>query len=229
MDHSDLSGTPSSAEIEAARASISRGTEALRVVPPKRILDQLLELAILLSNWAPRMNLTAHRGPEAIAQRLILDAIALFQVLPSFEKLTDLGSGAGFPYLPIAILHPEREFLSVEARSRRVSFQRTVVRTLGLQNIQIENSRIEDLEPSPGDAAVAQALAEPSQARDYLSPWVRPGGWIAIPGTPESMGSPPANPPGFSGAEVRTYRVPELELERRVWFAQRDSDATESA
>ena len=164
-----------------------------------------------------------HRGPAAIALRLVVDAIALFEVLPRFEKLVDLGSGAGFPYLPIAILHPEREFLSIEARSRRVSFQRTAVRTLGLENVEVRSGRIEDLEPEPADAAVAQALAEPPHARDYLLPWVKAGGWLAIPGTPDSLTPPPATDAPLERGEVRVYRVPEIELERRVWVAHKGS------
>ncbi|MDP6980034.1 MAG: 16S rRNA (guanine(527)-N(7))-methyltransferase RsmG [Myxococcota bacterium] len=221
MDHNERDGQESAQDRAETRGTIMRGLEALRRAPHRDHVEQLVDLATLLADWAPRMNLTAHRGPVAIAQRLILDAIALFEVLPSFTRIVDLGSGAGFPYLPVAILHPEREFTSVEARSRRVSFQKTVVRNLGLENVDVLLGRIESLEPRLGDAAIAQALAEPERARDYLLPWVEPGGWLAIPGTPDSLATPPPTTEGLESFQVRDYRVPETEIPRKVWIAHR--------
>ncbi len=221
MDHKERVEQVTGHDREATTATIMRGIEALRRAPPRDQVEQLVDLALLLADWAPRMNLTAHKGSLAIAQRLILDAIALFEVLPPFTRIVDLGSGAGFPYLPVAILYPEREFLSVEARSRRVSFQKTVVRNLGLENVEVLLGRIESLDPKPGDAGIAQALAEPARARDYLMPWVASGGWIAIPGTPDSLATPPSRIEGLDSGEVRDYRVPETGIDRKVWVARR--------
>jgi 16S rRNA (guanine527-N7)-methyltransferase len=166
------------------------------------------------------MNLTGHRGADAIARRLILDAVALFNVLPDFDSLADLGSGAGFPGLPIAILYPDRRLVSVEARAKRVSFQRAVVRKLGLENVEIIQSRIENVEPVVCQAVVAQAVVPPDQIAALLLPWCRSDGWIAAPGTPESLAEIPPETAGTEPGEIRRYQVPLAGSDRRVWLTR---------
>lgn len=205
------------------RCTIVRGLETLQLYPVATIIDRLARLAMFLSDWAPRMNLTGHRGADKIARRLILDALALIKALPDFENLADLGSGAGFPGLPIAILFPERAVVSVEARSRRVSFQRTVVRELGIVNVTILHGRIESLDPLTADGVVAQAVAPPERVLDWMLPWCEDGGWIAIPGSKASLASPPPPAPSHERAEVRRYRVPLQGTDRRVWLARKRS------
>ena len=180
-------------------------------------VSALLTLAQLVENWGQRMNLTAHRTAEAVVGRLILDAAALLAVSPSFTSLADLGSGAGFPGLPIAILRPDVQVTLVDSRERRHHFQRAVRRELGLSNIEPLRGRLEDLVAAPHDAVLAQALAKPLQALEWMRPWARPGGWLLIPSTldgPELPGSE-----GLASAEVRPYHVPHGP-DRRLWVGQ---------
>lgn len=206
-------------EYEVARRTIELGLEALQVRRDTDTLHRFARLSVILAEWAPKMNLTGHRGAEAIAQRLVLDAVALISSLPPYERLVDLGSGAGFPGLPIAVLFPDRELISVEARSKRVSFQKTVVRELGLTNVKVRLGRIEELEPAPCDGVVAQAVAAPDKVVDLMLPWCEANGWMAIPGTPASLAAPPPAAATHSEPEVRTYQVPLGGAERRVWLA----------
>lgn len=210
-------------ELETTRQTLAQGLEALRLHPGQPTTDKLARLAVLLADWAPKMNLTGHRGPDAIARRLILDAIALANVLPDFDSLADLGSGAGFPGLPIAILFPDRPVISVEARAKRVSFQRTVVRSLALENVSIIQGRVEDLVPSPCQGVVAQAVAAPEKVIAWMSPWCRSDGWMAVPGSPESLAHLPELPdsdPTCEAGEIRRYQVPLQGADRRVWLTR---------
>lgn len=186
----------------------------------------LAALATLLAQWAARMNLTGHRTPEAIARRLILDALALGSVLPGAgpgepgpASLADLGSGAGFPGLPLAIRWPRCRVTLVDARERRHHFQRAAVRTLGLVNVGPRRGRIEALEPEPHALVVAQALAQPEQAIAWMLPWVAPGGWLVLPRTADAPELPPA--PGLVDAQLRSYRVPLEGPARALWMARR--------
>ena len=184
----------------------------------------LCTLAELLAQWAARMNLTGHRTPEAIARRLILDALALGRALPVHApaSLVDLGSGAGFPGLPLAICWPRTRVTLVEARERRHHFQRAAVRALGLVNAEPRRGRIEALSAEPHEVAVAQALAGPDQAVSWMRPWVAPGGWLALARTPESP--EPATPAGFETGRSISYQVPCSGPTRALWVARRAVD-----
>jgi 16S rRNA (guanine527-N7)-methyltransferase len=202
---------------------IKSGLERLEVDDCVVTAERLSELVFLLFTWAPKMNLTGHRTPDMIATRLVLDAVAMASRIPSFTSLADLGSGAGFPGLPIAVAFPARRIVSVEARSRRVFFQRHVVRELGLQNVEVLEGRIEEIEPVEQDCVVAQALAPPVRVLDYMAPWCREGGILAIPGTSESLEfEVPPGPPVFGG-EILRYSASPADPDRLVWVARKQT------
>lgn len=200
---------------DPARA-LEEGVSVLGMALEAESLERLLSLAELLAEWARQLNLTAHRTPEAIVRRLVLDALALGQHLPPADRIVDLGSGAGFPGLPLAVLRPDAEVLLVEARERRHHFQRAAIRELGLMNAQAVRGRIEALEPSPAQGVVAQALARPRAAVELALPWTASGGWIALPGAE----TPPEPGPcsGISRSEVRHYQVPCGGPARTLWL-----------
>lgn len=197
---------------------IAAGAEALgrRLLPENA--RQLLDLAELLSTWAERTNLTGFRGAADIVRGLVLDALAMEQELPQAHRIADLGSGAGFPGLPLAILRPEAEIWLVDSRERRHHFQRAAVRTLRLTNVQAVRGRIEQLEPRPCGGVVAQALARPARAVRLALRWCEPGAWIAIPG-----GAQPPDPGVIGEVETegsRSYRVPLSDRPRTLWLGR---------
>jgi 16S rRNA (guanine527-N7)-methyltransferase len=206
---------------EPAHELLRQGLNELGLPDAPRHRVALLELAQLLERWAQRMNLTAHRGLEAIVQGLLLEAAALSSQLPAdLPSLVDLGSGAGFPGLPLAILRPDCQILLVDSREKRHHFQRAAIRQLQLANATALRGRIEDLEPWPGAAVVAQALAAPARAISLMLPWAEPGGLLALPGgsvAPEVPGSLE----GVEAPEVRHYAVPCRGPSRTLWLARR--------
>jgi 16S rRNA (guanine527-N7)-methyltransferase len=104
----------------------------LTVPPP--ILPQLSSYLDLLLKWNARTNLTAIRDPEEIVRRHFGESLFAARHLdPKVLTVLDLGSGAGFPGLPIAIFHPEIQVMLAESQNKKVSFLREVVRTLGLR------------------------------------------------------------------------------------------------
>jgi 16S rRNA (guanine527-N7)-methyltransferase len=193
----------------------------LRLRVPADQVEALLRLACLLERWGQRINLSGHRDVESIVARLILDAAALSRLLPSVASLVDLGSGAGFPGLPIAVLRPDCALLLVEAREKRHHFQRAAIRELGLRNVSLLRGRAERLAPRPGAAVVAQAIAEPGQALRWMLPWAEVGGILALPGGE----SPPvvADAPGVVQTGILAYRVPGEGPQRSLWLGRRTS------
>jgi 16S rRNA (guanine527-N7)-methyltransferase len=177
----------------------------------------LLDLARLVDRWGARINLTGRRGLLEIVQGLLLDSAALVAQLPEVESLADLGSGAGFPGIPAAILRPRCRVTLIEARMKRHHFQRAASRALGLHNATPILGRAEDLEPSPHAAVVAQAIAQPGAALALMVPWVASGGIAILPGG--------ADPPCATHTRVNLermirYRIPCGGPERTLWVGR---------
>jgi len=224
-DHNHQDPDPDAVR-EHVSALMADGLERLGRPVDAPIRERLVDLVYLVASWAPRMNLTGHKTPDAIARHLVLDAVALACRLPDFGELADLGSGAGFPGLPVAILYPDRNVVTVEARSRRVFFQRHVVRELGLTNVEILEGRIEEVPHRELDCVVAQALAPPAKALDYMMAWSRQGGTLAIPGTVESLDFEVPDDLEVAHYRVEDYLAPlGAPSNRRLWLGRKESGA----
>jgi 16S rRNA (guanine527-N7)-methyltransferase len=212
---------PSSDSETAVAAYLERGLAELAPETPADQVERLARLVQLVSEWAGRINLTSHRDPIALAGHLVLDAAALAASLPELaaaERLADLGSGIGFPGLPIAVLHPSLEVVLVESRSRRHHLQREIRRRLGLTRVIPILGRSDEVEVRPADVVVAQAMTRPEQALREMGRWSRPGGLVVL---PASEGAErPQWPPGLDAPVLREYRVPQIGRLRRLWVAR---------
>jgi 16S rRNA (guanine527-N7)-methyltransferase len=205
----------------AARRRLASATASLPLRLPEGAPEQLLTLCELLAAWAARISLTAHREPGAILDRLVLDALALAAAIPAASSIADLGSGAGFPGLPFAVIFPDRQVTLIEARERKHHFQREAVRRLQLENARPLLGRSDALAPEPHGLVVAQAMAKPMQALPQLLPWASPGAWLAIPGGEEPP--PIGSVAGVEASEIRRYRVPLTDLPRTLWLGRRSA------
>ena len=114
---------------------------------PDRLPPLLSNYLDLLVRWNARTNLTAIRSPEEMVRRhfgeSIFAADRLRDSIP--PNLLDLGSGAGFPGVPIALLYPEIAVTLAESQNKKASFLREVCRTLTLPNVEVWGGRAEDL------------------------------------------------------------------------------------
>jgi 16S rRNA (guanine527-N7)-methyltransferase len=120
------------------------------VPPPKNMMPRLSTYLDLLLKWNARTNLTAIRDPEEIVRRHFGESLFAGQNLgtPLPDTLLDLGSGAGFPGLPIALLHPDLPVTLAESQNKKATFLREVVRTLELPNVEVWAARAESLPPA---------------------------------------------------------------------------------
>ena len=141
-------------------------------------------LALLLA-WNERMNLTAIREPEEIVTRHFLDGLSCALVTADLNqsRLIDVGTGAGFPGLPLKILYPELQLTLVDSVAKKTDFLRAVVAELGLTGVTVVAERAEIIGRLPQhraqyDWAVARAVAELRVLLEYLLPLCRPGGHL---------------------------------------------------
>jgi 16S rRNA (guanine527-N7)-methyltransferase len=197
--------------------ALRRGLEALALEATPAQVEALYAFASRLSEWSQRMNLTGHRTLETITDRLVLEACALASVLPPLPSLADLGSGAGIPGIPVAILRGDCRVTLVESRERRHHFQRAVVRELGLSNVDPRLGRAEQLESRPHSGVVAQAMAQPERALAWMLPWAEPGGLLLLPLAADAM---PPEHPELTPEPSRSYRAPGGP-ERSLWIGRK--------
>lgn len=210
-------------DLDRIDARIEASLESLAIAVDAGARRRLAALSLLVAQWNERMNLTGHREPERIADRLAVPAVCLAEALPDFGSLADLGSGAGFPGLPIAILRPEARITLVESRERRHHFQRAAIREIEIANATPLRGRIEEIEAIPHEVALAQAVGPPSEVLAMIRGWVRPGGLLGIPASGHA--TPPTSAAGTSAIEVRRYRTPDPDApgrfeERAVWLSR---------
>jgi 16S rRNA (guanine527-N7)-methyltransferase len=99
----------------------------------------------LLKKWGRRMNLTALEDDEAIVNRHFLEPIAVSDLLEEHGTLVDLGSGNGFPAVPLKVMHPGLELVLVEASEKKSAFLWAVIREIGLEKARVETRRVEKL------------------------------------------------------------------------------------
>jgi 16S rRNA (guanine527-N7)-methyltransferase len=127
----------------AERQQLIAGGAALGVEIDSDAESRFAAYADLLGLWSTRVNLIACPTAAELVDRHFLDSLAVDPLLPADGAVADLGSGAGFPGLPLAIVNPERRIVLVEARRRRASFLREARRTLALENLEVLEQRAE--------------------------------------------------------------------------------------
>jgi len=131
-----------------------------------------------LRRWARRSNLVGSTESGAL-ERHVSDSLAAADLLPRAARVVDLGSGAGFPGIPLAIARPDLDLTLVEVRERRVHFLRHVVRMLDLR-CRVERCRIENPPEIPFAYALLRAVAAPPRAAEMARAWVAEDGEIWI-------------------------------------------------
>jgi 16S rRNA (guanine527-N7)-methyltransferase len=137
-------------------------------------------LALLLERNA-QFNLTAIREPDEIRRRHFADSLELLKVCDfTAKRVADVGSGAGFPGLPLKIAEPSLELTLVEATGKKCAFLREVCDTLGLEGVTVLHARAEELGHGPlrerFDIAVSRGVARFSALAELCLPLVRVGG-----------------------------------------------------
>ena len=138
-----------------------------------------------LLEWNQKFNLTAIRDAESIRTKHFLDSfscVLAWRAAPP-DQLIDVGTGAGFPGLPLKILYPNLKLTLVESVGKKAMFCQHIVRMLGLEQVDVIQARAEDLGQNPlyrerYDWAVARAVANLNVLSEYLIPLVRVGGSV---------------------------------------------------
>ena len=193
----------------ADRERLRGGAADLGQVLDSAALDRFAAYVRLLDQWRDSANLISCRDAAELVERHLLDSLACAWPCGAARDVADLGSGAGLPGIPLAIVDPARRVVLVEPRRRRASFLRQVRRELQLEQVEVREMRAEDLDAtsgiSPVDVAIARAVWSDEVGATVAAPWLRSGGFLL------SMRAD-SHPPPAAGARLRfeqsfTYRA----------------------
>jgi 16S rRNA (guanine527-N7)-methyltransferase len=197
------------------RAKLDAGLERLGLELPEAVRDGLIAYVELLAKWNKAYNLTAVRDPQEMVIRHLLDSLAVVPHLTG-QRIIDVGTGGGLPGIPLSLVFPERQFVLLDANSKKTRFLVQAKAALGLENVTVVHSRVEDYRPAqPFDIVITRAFASVADiligSRHLLTP---EGEFLAMKGVvPEEELA--ALPPGCRLIEVIPLTVPGLEQEQR--------------
>ena len=165
---------------------LTRGLEKWNIALTDRQISQFERYYELLIQKNEVMNLTAITDRAEVQEKHFLDSLALTQAvsLSGRETVIDVGTGAGFPGIPLKILFPEMKIVLADALQKRIGFLQEVIETLELADITTVHGRAEDLGHDPlyreqFDLCVSRAVAPLNILSEYCLPFVKTGGIFA--------------------------------------------------
>lgn len=144
-------------------------------------LEQFFTYKELLIEWNKKMNLTAIEQEEDIITKHFIDSLSIASYIPDTAKVIDIGTGAGFPGIPLKILRKDLSITLLDSLNKRITFLEEVIRNLSLENIQAVHARAEELAHKEEyreqyDIAVSRAVAPMHTLLEYMLPYVKIGG-----------------------------------------------------
>ncbi|MGB8888219.1 MAG: 16S rRNA (guanine(527)-N(7))-methyltransferase RsmG [Candidatus Korobacteraceae bacterium] len=157
-------------------------TDDAELPPP--LLEQLQVYLDLLLRWNARINLTAVRHPEQVVTRHFGESLFAAGVLfgdrtANSGSLADVGSGAGFPGIPIKLFEPELELVLIESQSKKATFLREVLRALHLDGAEVFGGRAEEWGKT-ADLVTLRAVEQFERALPVAAKLVAPGGRLCL-------------------------------------------------
>lgn len=163
------------------RELLTAGLRELGVAECPSAADNLLRYSEILREKNKVMNLTAITDPTEIVTRHFLDCAALVPYMPQDGRVLDVGTGAGFPGIPLKIAFPEVEVVLLDSLNKRVKFLNEVIGQLSLSKITAVHGRAEDFARQKDyreqfDLVVSRAVANLSSLSEYCLPYVKVGG-----------------------------------------------------
>ena len=163
------------------RQAIEQGAREVGLDITDRSLDLFEVFVAELIKWNSKINLTAITDNNDIAAKHIIDSLFMARFVGNSERVLDIGSGAGLPAIPLKIVKPETDVVSVDAIGKKINFQRHISRLLKFHSFEALHTRIEDLQKSRGgnfEVITSRAFSSLAQFTSLAAPLLAPGGRI---------------------------------------------------
>lgn len=200
---------------------LKRGAEVLGIDGlSEGLADRLMLFAEELLRWNRKINLTSITEMEEVVEKHLLDSLVLVGLLGQSARILDVGSGAGIPVIPLALAMPHQTFYSLDSVGKKINFQRHIKRQFGLENLEIQCARIEEivgLNPAwqGFDVVVARAVAHVNDLLKMALPVIKPGGLLIAMKGPEGEEELLA----IESKWLSNYELPEILVKYRLPFS----------
>jgi len=160
---------------------LERGAAELGLVLDQAQLEKFAIFAAELCKWNRKINLTAITRTEDVAVKHFLDSLAVIKHVELYGEMLDIGSGGGFPAIPLKIVTPLVAIVSVDSVEKKILFQRHAARMLGLEKFTAVHARVEDLAavyPGRFNTIVSRAFSDLEKYVQLALPLLAPDGVI---------------------------------------------------
>ena len=160
---------------------ISIKSEKIGINLDEQKSDKLYNYMKLLLKWNENINLTAITDKDEIILKHFIDSLTINKYIKSNDMVMDIGTGAGFPGIPLRIMNDDNKIILVDSLNKRINFLNEVCNELNLENVECIHSRAEDLACKKEyrenlDVVVSRAVARLNILLEYMLPFVKVGG-----------------------------------------------------
>lgn len=159
----------------------------------EQMIEQFAAYRTEVLEWNEKVNLTAIKDPEEFELKHFIDSVMVCgnSEWKDCKKIIDVGTGAGFPGVPLAILYPEREFVLMDSLGKRIKILEQICEKLGILNVSLIHARAEELARKKEyraqfDLCLSRAVANLAVLAEYCIPFVKCGGYFAAYKTAEA-------------------------------------------
>ncbi|WP_395141728.1 16S rRNA (guanine(527)-N(7))-methyltransferase RsmG [Armatimonas sp.] len=167
-------------------AALKQATEAIGVPLTESQAAQCAHFAALVVETNQTLNLTRITEPEAMAVKHFADSLTLLKAVPELKygaRVCDVGTGAGFPGVPLKIVRPDLQLTLVDSLRKRLNFLGDALETLEIPNVTLVHTRAEELKNAKFDLVTARAVAALPKLITWCAPLIKPGGlFVAMKG-----------------------------------------------
>jgi 16S rRNA (guanine527-N7)-methyltransferase len=204
---------------------LREGLAAMGLVLSAEVQARLLAYVALLKKWNTTYNLTAIRDEAEMVTQHLLDSLSVLPVLEKSalagRRWADIGSGAGLPGIPLAIVQPDLDMSLIETVEKKSAFQRQAKIELGLTNVTVVKRRVEEVPGGAFDAVISRAFADLADFVRLAGHLLKPGGRLyAMKGLlPEDEIS--RLPSGWAVVDCTRLNVPGLDAQRHLLVIER--------
>jgi len=208
-------------ELDTLKQLLIKGLTALNIEPKDEILEKFILLLGELKKWNRAYNLTAITKDKDVIIKHFLDSLLYLKFIPAGNwSICDIGSGAGFPGLPIAFVRHDLNISLLEPSKKKSSFLKHIKRILSMKNVEIMDSRIEDIKGLVFDIAVARAIFSVSELIEKTRNILKENGFLIMnkgPGLADEI----KDIPDDYKIEVLTVELPLTSIKRKIVKIQR--------